>query len=94
MDAYFYIILLLRMTIAIGALVLVHNLYTAAAPEARWGIRLPMVALAMMWTFDLHLYTVAYLSRELPTQLFAVRGVLMTLLVPLFALYTLRLIAV
>jgi putative PEP-CTERM system histidine kinase len=90
LNAYFYIILLLRMTIAIGALVLVHNLYTAAAPEARWGIRLPMVALAMMWTFDLHLYTVAYLGRELPAQLFAVRGVLMTLLVPLFALASRR----
>ena len=89
-DAFFYISLLLGMTIAIGALVLVHNLYTAAAPEARWGIRLPMIALAMMWTFDLHLYTVTYLSHDLPAQLFALRGVMMTLLVPLFALASRR----
>jgi putative PEP-CTERM system histidine kinase len=89
-DAVFYILLLLRMTVAIGALVLVHNLYTAAAPEARWGIRLPMIALAAMWGFDLNLYTVAYLGHELPAQLFAVRGLLMPLLAPLFALASRR----
>jgi putative PEP-CTERM system histidine kinase len=85
-DALFYILLLLRMTVAIGALVLVHNLYTAASPEARWGIRLPMIGLAAMWTYDLNLYTVAYLSHELPLELFAIRGAVMVLLVPMFAL--------
>jgi hypothetical protein len=30
--------LLLRMIFAVGALVLVHNLYIVSAPEARWGI--------------------------------------------------------
>ena len=42
-DAFFDAAMLLRMTTAIGALLLVHNLYTAAAPQARWGIRLPMI---------------------------------------------------
>ena len=32
---------LLRMIFAIGAIVLVHNLYTVSAPEARWGISCP-----------------------------------------------------
>lgn len=85
-DAVFYALLLLRMTVAIGALVLVHNLYTAAAPEARWGIRLPMTALAAMWTFDLNLYTIAYLGRAMPAELFAIRGLMFVLLAPLFAL--------
>jgi putative PEP-CTERM system histidine kinase len=82
--------LMLRMTVAIGALVLVHNLYTAAAPDARWGIRLPMICLAMMWAYDLNLFTVAYLSRAWPADLVAVRGVVMTLLVPLFAVASWR----
>jgi len=82
--------LMLRMTVAIGALVLVHNLYTAAAPDARWGIRLPMLCLAMMWAYDLNLFTVAYLSRAWPADLVAVRGVVMTLLVPLFAVASWR----
>ena len=38
---------LLRMIFAIGAVVLVHNLYTGAAPDARWGVSLPMAALAI-----------------------------------------------
>jgi putative PEP-CTERM system histidine kinase len=82
--------LMLRMTVAIGALVLVHNLYTAAAPDGRWGIRLPMICLAMMWAYDLNLFTVAYLGRAWPADLVAVRGVVMTLLVPLFAVASWR----
>ena len=43
------------LTIAAGSLVLVHNLYGQAAHESRWGIRLPAIALAGMWAYDLHL---------------------------------------
>ena len=78
--------LLLRMIFAVGALVLVHNLYTVSAPEARWGISLPMAALAAMWTFDLNLYTIAYLTDEIPAELISTRGVAMTLLAPVFVL--------
>jgi len=76
-EAAMFVALVLRMTVAIGALVLVHNLYTAAAPEARWGIRLPMGALAVMWIFDLNLYTVAYLTNGPVNELFSLRGLLM-----------------
>ncbi|WP_380876432.1 histidine kinase [Sphingomonas sp. DBB INV C78] len=89
-EALFFAILLLRMTFAVGALVLVHNLYTAATPDARWGIRLPMIALASMWTYDLNLYTVAYLGHGWPISLYAGRGVIMLLLAPLFALASRR----
>ena len=82
--------LLLRMIYAIGALVLVHNLYTVSAPEARWGISLPMAALAAMWTFDLNLYTIGYLTRELPVELIATRGFATALLAPVFVLATRR----
>jgi len=85
-DGLFFTGLALRMAAAIGALVLVHNLYTAAAPEARWGIRLPMVSLAAMWTYDLNLYTVAYLAHGWSEELFAGRGLAMLILAPLFAL--------
>ena len=82
--------LLLRMIYAIGALVLVHNLYTVSAPEARWGISLPMAALAAMWTFDLNLYTIGYLTDELPTELISTRGFATTLLAPVFVMATRR----
>ena len=71
--------IVLRMMVAIGALVLVHNLYTAASREARWSIRPPMAALAGMWVFDLNLYTVAYLTDGPVNQLYAARGLVMML---------------
>ena len=82
--------LLLRMLFAVGALVLVHNLYTLSAPEARWGISLPMAALAAMWTFDLNLYTIRYLTSDLPIELIATRGFAAALLAPIFVLATRR----
>jgi putative PEP-CTERM system histidine kinase len=78
------------LTIAAGALVLVHNLYGQAAPDSRWGIRLPMIALAAMWAYDLHLYTVAYLTRGPVDDILAMRGAILAALVPLFALASRR----
>jgi putative PEP-CTERM system histidine kinase len=77
---------ILGLTIAAGSLVLVHNLYGQAAPDSRWGIRLPMIALAGMWAYDLHLYTVAYLTRGPVDDLFAMRGAIVAALSPLFAI--------
>jgi putative PEP-CTERM system histidine kinase len=78
------------LTIAAGSLVLVHNLYGQAAHESRWGIRLPMIALAGMWAYDLHLYTVAWLTRGPVEDLYAMRGAILAMLVPLFALASRR----
>ena len=85
-EAAVYASLILRMMAAVGALVLVHDLYTASAPEARARIRLPMAALTAMWTYDLTIYTIAYLSHGNATEFFALRGVVMALLAPVFAL--------
>jgi putative PEP-CTERM system histidine kinase len=78
------------LTIAAGSLVLVHNLYGQAAHESRWGIRLPMIALAGMWAYDLHVYTVAWLTRAPVDDLYAMRGAILSMLVPLFALASRR----
>jgi len=77
---------MIGLAIAAGALVLVHNVYGQAAPASRAAIRLPMAALAVMWFYDLHLYTAAYLSRSVPAELYALRGAVLALLVILFAL--------
>jgi putative PEP-CTERM system histidine kinase len=81
---------ILGLTISAGSLVLVHNLYGQAAPNSRWGIQLPMLALAAMWAYDLHLYTVAYLTRGPVEDLFAMRGAVLAMIVPLFALASRR----
>ncbi|HEY0325477.1 MAG TPA: PEP-CTERM system histidine kinase PrsK, partial [Allosphingosinicella sp.] len=77
---------MIGLTIAAGALVLVHNLYGQATPQSRGVIRPSMVALALMWVYDLHLYTVSYLTRDSAEGLLAVRGVVVALLVPIFAM--------
>ena len=77
---------IIGLTIAAGALILVHNIYGLAAPDSRSALRFPMLALAVMWAIDLHLYTVDYFLRTPARELFAGRGVLLALIVPLFAL--------
>ena len=77
---------IIGLTIAAGALILVHNIYGLAAPDSRSALRFPMLALAVMWAIDLHLYTVDYFLRGPARELFAARGVLLALIAPLFAL--------
>jgi putative PEP-CTERM system histidine kinase len=77
---------IIGLTIAAGALILVHNIYGLAAPDSRSALRFPMLALAIMWAIDLHFYTMDYFSRTPARELFAARGVVLALIVPLFAL--------
>ena len=66
--------MILRLLVAIGGLVMVHNLYAGAAPQARMVLRWPALALGVLWGFDLNLYTIAYLSSAWPSELAALRG--------------------
>ncbi len=77
--------IILRLTAAAGALVLVHNLYGQAAPSSRSGIRLAMLALALMWAYDLNLYTIAYFDPSSARGLFDWRGMALAIAAPLFA---------
>jgi len=78
--------IILRITTAAGALVLVHNFYGQAAPTSRSHIRLAMLGLAWMWGYDLNLYTTAYIGAGTGSSLFQWRGVAVGLTAPLFAL--------
>jgi putative PEP-CTERM system histidine kinase len=79
---------ILRITAAAGALVLVHNLYGQASPASRSNIRFAMLALALIWTYDLNLYTVGYLAPSAAGGLADWRGIALVLTGPLFALAT------
>jgi putative PEP-CTERM system histidine kinase len=80
--------LLLRITTAAGALVLVHNVYGQAAPASRSHIRSATLGLALLWGYDLNLYTVAYLGSEGAVRLVEWRGVAVALAAAMFALAT------
>lgn len=86
----FFTSIALRMLGAAASLVLVHNLYCAAAPEARWGIRLAMFALAGMWIVDLNLYTLAYVGRNWSGEAILLRGLVMATIAPVFGFALLR----
>jgi len=77
---------LLRITGAAGSLVLVHNLYGQAAPASRSAIRFAMLGLALIWTYDLNLYTIAYLGAGSGSVLVDWRGAVVALAGALFAL--------
>ena len=82
--------ILLRMMVAVSALVLVHHLYAAVAPRARGGIRLVVIALAAMWGMDFVIFAIRYATTGSMVYLIAIRGVAMALLAPLFAIAVLR----
>ncbi|GMN01625.1 XrtA/PEP-CTERM system histidine kinase PrsK [Erythrobacter sp. MTPC3] len=65
---------ILNMLVAIGALVLLHNLYAGAAAASRIILRWSGVALAGIFAYDLNLFTVSYLVGEHPGVLVAGRG--------------------
>jgi len=77
---------LLRLTAAAGALVLVHNLYGQASPASRSSIRSAMLALALIWSYDLNLYTISLLDRDTAQGLLIWRGIAVALAAPLFAI--------
>jgi putative PEP-CTERM system histidine kinase len=80
--------LVLRITTAAGALVLVHNVYGQAAPASRSSIRFAMLGLALIWIYDLNLYTTLYLGSASAAHLIEWRGLAVALSGPLFALAT------
>ena len=66
---------LFRVMVAVGALVLLHNLYVGAAASSRQILRWSAASLAGLWAFDLNYFTIAYLMGSVPPELSALRGI-------------------
>ncbi|QDM39832.1 XrtA/PEP-CTERM system histidine kinase PrsK [Altererythrobacter sp. TH136] len=77
---------LLRALVAVGALVLVHNLYAGASAVSRQVIRWAAAALALMWGYQLNLYTVAWFARTMPAEMVALRGLVPVIMAVLLAI--------
>jgi putative PEP-CTERM system histidine kinase len=74
---------ILRITVAVSGLVLIHNLYVNTDDGARGGVRLLAIALAGMFIYDLNLNTLAFLLPPPSDDLYNIRGTVFALLVPL-----------
>ncbi len=56
------ITLLFRILLAVGAVVLLHNLYAGAGRAGREALRWSVLSLAGVWVYELNYHTVAYLG--------------------------------
>ncbi len=70
----FDLVAMLRLLVAVGGLVLVHNLFVGVTRESQGGLRWVAAGMALGWAVDLNLHTVAYLSGSWPTELAATRA--------------------
>lgn len=77
---------LIDMLVAIGALMLLHNLYAGAASAMRPVLRWTGMALTGIFAYDLNLHTLAYLGGAMPPLLGDVRGLLAGGMAVIFAL--------
>lgn len=66
--------LLMRMLVAVAALVLMRALHTGIAPSASIGLRWIVAALAGAWVIDFGLLSAAYLTAHQPPEMYVVRG--------------------
>ncbi|MFM7403351.1 MAG: XrtA/PEP-CTERM system histidine kinase PrsK [Erythrobacter sp.] len=78
--------LLIDMLVAIGALMLLHNLYAGAANALRPMLRWTGMALTGIFAYDLNLHTLAYLGGTMPMPLADLRGVFAGAMAVVFAL--------
>ncbi len=77
---------ILRVLTAVGALVLIHNLYVGAALSSRRLLRWNAAAMAGMWAFALNFHTLAYLTGGAPPELVAVQGLAAAIIAVPFAI--------
>ncbi|MGB7404650.1 MAG: XrtA/PEP-CTERM system histidine kinase PrsK [Pacificimonas sp.] len=81
---------LTRVVLAVGGLVLTHNLFVSSAPANRWSLNLLCIGLAGLFAYDLNLFTLQLLDPVLAVSFFDGRGLANAALAPLFLLSTLR----
>jgi len=68
---------LLRMLVAVGALVLAHNLFGGASQSSRALLGWNSFAMALFWLFELNLFTIAYLTASAANGLEVLRALVM-----------------
>lgn len=80
----------LQMLFCAGGLVLLHNLFEAADADERRGLTLPLAAIAGLWTYDLNLYVISYLSDRPATLLIELRPFAAVVVALVFAIALVR----
>ncbi len=72
-----------RIVLAISGMVLVEILYRNTVPDQRWGIKFLCLGAGGMFAYDFYLYSDAMLFKQINAEIFAARGIVNALVVPL-----------
>lgn len=81
---------LLRMLVAVGALLLVHNLFGGASAASRRLLAWNSAALALFWLFELNLFTINYLTGTADGGAEALRAIVMIVVAAMFGIGALQ----
>lgn len=71
------------LVLALIGLVFLEQIYRNAQPEQRWGLKFLVIALGVLFAYDIFLYSYAVLYRQFNISAWAARGFIDVLLVPL-----------
>ena len=82
--------ILSRLVMAVVGIVLVHNFFRNVDPGQRWGIKYLCLGLGGMFVSDFYLYSDALLFRRVNADIWAARGVVNALIMPLLAISVAR----
>ncbi|UGQ48543.1 XrtA/PEP-CTERM system histidine kinase PrsK [Massilia endophytica] len=75
-----------RLLLAVLGLALVEQLFRNTPPRERWGIKFACLGIGALFAYDFYLYSDALLFRRLQPDLWAARGLVNALCVPLLAI--------
>jgi putative PEP-CTERM system histidine kinase len=75
-----------RVIIAIAGMALVEQLYRNTPTDGRWGVKFACFGIGAMFAYDFYLFSNATLFRTVDVEVWAARGFVNTLTVPLVAL--------
>ena len=78
------------LAMVVFALVLLEQLLRNTDPDARWNFKPLWLGLAGTFVFDLHLYSDSMLFGRMDGDVFAIRGFVITMILPLIALSIVR----
>ncbi|TAL89863.1 MAG: PEP-CTERM system histidine kinase PrsK [Rhodanobacter sp.] len=71
------------LVLALTGVVLLEQIYRNVEPEQRWALKFLVIALGVMFAYDIFLYSYAVLYRQFNLSAWAARGFIDALLVPL-----------
>lgn len=75
-----------RVVQAVGGMLLVEQAYRNKTTQERWAIKFACLGIGGMFAYDFYLYSHAMLFREVDPDIWAARGIINALTVPLLAL--------